>query len=238
MNTPNRIVVLTGFEPFGGFRVNPSWEAAKTFDNKEIASYRIKAFKIPLAYEKVKPAVTEILDRENPAILINTGQSYRALISLEKVAINFADLTESPIVYNCDTRPEDITLEPEGPVAYFTKLPIRDILNQIRRSNIPAEISYTAGTFGCNQVFFHTMHKIHSDKLGTMAGFIHVPSLPSQAAELQIRGKRSIPSMNLETIIEALGIAIETTIRNMQKQHSLGVEVSGCVPAKKKESTS
>jgi pyroglutamyl-peptidase len=212
----NRVAVLTGFEPFGGFQVNPSWEAAKTFNNKEIASYRVKAFQIPLAYKKIKPAIAAIIDAEKPSIVIGTGQSYRALISLEKVAINHADLTDSALLYNCGTRPKDQTLEPKGPAAYFTTLPIRELLHQLRQHNIPADISYTAGTFGCNQAFFHTMHKIHKDKLGTVAGFVHVPSLPSQAAELQKRGKAGRPSMNLDTMTKALEIAIRTTVRNTQ----------------------
>jgi pyroglutamyl-peptidase len=216
MTTLNKVAVLTGFEPFGGFQVNPSWEAAKTFNNTEIASYRVKAFQIPLAYKKIKPAIATIVDTEKPTILIGTGQSYRALISLEKVAINHADLSDSSLLYNCGTRPKDRTLEPKGPAAYFTTLPIRETLHQLRQNNIPADISYTAGTFGCNQAFFHTMHKIHKDKLGTVAGFVHVPSLPSQAAELQKRGKASSPSMNLDTMTKALEITIKTTIRHIQ----------------------
>ena len=209
------IVVLTGFEPFADFQVNPSWETAKTFDDKKIGSFKVKSFRIPLAYEEIKPKIARIIDTQKPVAIISLGQSYRPLISLEKVAINFADLTESSILYNCGTRPKDEILEPNAPAAYFTTLPIRKILNKLRQNNIPAEISCTAGTFGCNQIFFHTMHKICSDRLNIHAGFIHVPCLPSQAAQLQRAKKGRIPSMNLETITRALEIAIKTTIENL-----------------------
>lgn len=217
MPNPSKIVVLTGFEPFADFTVNPSWEAAKTFEGKEIDSFKVKSFQISLAYKKIKPAITRIIDAQKPAVVINMGQSYRPHISLEKAAINFADLTESSVIYNCGTRPEDETLEPHAPAAYFTTLPIREILNKLRENDIPAEISYTAGTFGCNQLFYHTMHKINTDRLDTRAGFIHVPSLSSQAAQLQKARKGKIPSMNLETTTKALEIAIKTTLRNINE---------------------
>jgi len=214
----NRLVVLTGFEPFADFQVNPSWEAAKTFEGKEINSFKIKSFQIPLVNKEIKPTITKIIDAEKPAVIINLGQSYRPMISLEKVAINFADLTESTILYNCGTRPKDETLEPNAPAAYFTTLPVRKILNALRQNNIPAEISYTAGTFGCNQVFFHTMHKIHSDGLDVCTGFVHVPSLPSQAAQLQKARKGKIPSMPLRITTKALEIAIKTTLEKIERE--------------------
>ncbi len=215
MQNPNRMVVLTGFEPFAGFQVNPSWEAARAFDGEEIDSFKVKSFQIPLAYKEIKPAIARIIATQKPAVIISLGQSYRPFLSLEKVAINLADLTESTILYNCRTRPKDKTLEPNAPAAYFTTLPIRKILSNIRQNDIPAEISYTAGTFGCNQLFFHVMHKIHKDRLKTLAGFIHVPSLPSQAAQLQRKGKANMPCMNLDTIIKALEIAVKTTLENL-----------------------
>jgi len=213
----SEIVVLTGFEPFADFQVNPSWEAAKTFEGKEISSFKVKSFQIPLAYKEIKSKITRIIDTQKPAVIISLGQSYRPLISLEKIAINFADLTESTILYNCRTRPKDETLERNAPAAYFTTLPIRKIFSKLRQNGIPAEISYTAGAFGCNQIFFHTMHKVCSDKLDMCAGFIHVPCLPSQAAQLQKRRKGKIPSMDLDTTAKAVKIAVKTTIENFQK---------------------
>ncbi|MFX1495823.1 MAG: pyroglutamyl-peptidase I [Promethearchaeota archaeon] len=211
----NKIIVLTGFEPFGYFQVNPSWEAAKAFENRRIGSFNIKSFKIPLIYKEIKHAITKIIDAENPAIIISLGQSYRPVISLEKVALNYADLTDATVPYNCGTRPNDEILELNAPKAYFTKLPIRKILNKLQEQGIPAEISYTAGTFGCNQLFYTMMHKIQSEGPSTYAGFIHVPSLPSQAAKLQREKNLKIPSMNSETVIKAIEIAINVSIEGL-----------------------
>jgi pyroglutamyl-peptidase len=212
-----KLIVLTGFEPFAGFPLNPSWEAAKAFNDRGVGHFKVKSFQVPLRYKEIKATIEEIIDTQKPAIMIGLGQSYRPVISLEKIATNFADLTETSVLYNCGSRPEDETLEPEAPAAYFTTLPVREILGRMRDNAIPSEISYTAGTFGCNQLFFHMMHKIHIDGQDMPAGFIHVPSLPLQAAQLQEAKKGTIPCMELERIIKAIEIAVEVTVESMRR---------------------
>ena len=210
-----KLVIVTGFEPFGNFTVNPSWETARVLNRREIKSFKIKSFKIPLEYREIKDKIESLIDKHEPSVLISLGQSPHPVISLEKVALNFADLTESNTPYNCGSRPFDELLEVSAPAAYFTNLPVRKILNRLRENKIPSEISYNAGTFGCNQIFFSTMNKIIKDKLKIIAGFIHVPSLPAQAVAIQKSRKSTIPSMDLHTIIKALEIIIETTLENM-----------------------
>ena len=172
---------------------------------------------IPLKYREIKPIIEGIVRSQEPTALISLGQSYRPVVSLEKVAVNFADLTESNVLYNCGSRPKDEILEPEAPVAYFATLPIREILSKLRENSIPAEISYDAGTFGCNQLFFHLMHKIHVDGVDIPAGFIHVPCLPSQTVQQQETRRGSMPSMELERIIKAVGIAVRVTAKNAKR---------------------
>jgi len=210
-----KLVIVTGFEPFGNFTVNPSWEAARALNGREIKSSKIKSFNIPLEYREIKHKIESLIDKHEPSVLISLGQSPRPVISLEKVALNFADLTESHTPYNCGSQPFDELLEVSAPAAYFTNLPVRKILNRLRENKIPSEISYNAGTFGCNQIFYSTMNKIIKDKLKIIAGFIHVPSLPAQVAAIQKSKKTTIPSMDLHTIIRALEITIETTLENM-----------------------
>jgi pyroglutamyl-peptidase len=213
-----KVVVLTGFEPFADFAINPSWEIAKALDQRETSDYKVEAFQIPLKYREIRYSIESIIDRKLPTVLIGFGQSYRPSVSLEKVALNFADLSDSSVTYNCGTRPEDDILDSSAPLAYFTNLPIRRILHRLRQNEIPAEISYSAGTFGCNQIFFHMMNKIARDKLEMAAGFIHVPSLQSQAVHLQNNRKITIPSMNLQTLTKAAEIAVETTMENLLLQ--------------------
>jgi pyroglutamyl-peptidase len=208
-------VILTGFEPFADFQVNPSWEAAKALDGQKAGSFQVKSLQIPLRYREIKRAIEGIIDSQSPAIVVSLGQSYRPVISVEKVALNIADLGEATVLYNCGTRPIAEILEPKAPGAYFTTLPAQMILSELRRNSVPAEISYHAGTFGCNQLFFHMMHKIIGDGLDTLGGFIHVPCLPSQAVQLQEARRRTVPCMELERIVEAIRIAVKTTIDSM-----------------------
>ena len=217
MPTSNRLVVLTGFEPFAGFKVNPSWEAVKRFEGKSLDAFKIKTFKVPLRYNEIKLIITGILDTEKPTAILSFGQSYRPTISLEKIAINLVDLSEASVSYNCGAHPKDEVLEPNSPAAHFTRLPLRRILEMLRKNSIPAEISYTTGTFGCNQIFYHLMEKIANDNLGIAAGFIHVPSLPIQTVQLQRKGKPQIPSMSLETTVKAVEIIVKATIADLLK---------------------
>ena len=197
-------IVITGFEPFGGSHINPSIQACRYYEDKVIGDYEIRVFEIPLRFKEIKKQIEEIVQKEEPSAVICTGQSPRSSISLERVAINIADLVKS--AYNCGAKPEDEVLEKTGPVGYFTKLPIKLMKENLEENKIPCEISNSAGTYGCNQIFYHLMNFIYTSNLDIPAGFIHVPSLPEQ-----VIGKR-IPSMSIDIIQEAIGIIINTTI--------------------------
>lgn len=202
-----KTIILTGFEPFGNSDVNPSILACQEFDNKRIGEYIILSFEIPLVFSKIKDEITSLIIK-NPAAIICTGQSPRAVISLERVAINIADV--SKIAYNCDSKPTDEILENDGPTGYFSTLPIRKIKDRLEKEKIPCEISNSAGTFGCNQIFYHLMHNLAERDYIIPAGFIHVPSLPEQ-----VIGK-NIPSMSLNTIKNGLEIILQTLIKELE----------------------
>ncbi|MHA1199661.1 MAG: pyroglutamyl-peptidase I [Candidatus Heimdallarchaeaceae archaeon] len=207
-------IVLTGFEPFGGSDINPSILACKEFEGKNIDGYTISVYEIPLRFDDIKSTLESILEQENPQIVICTGQSSRSVISLERVAINIADIARS--AYNCGAIPRDAILEETGNEGYFSTLPIRRIFNELEKNKVPTEISNSAGTYGCNQIFYHLMYLLNLKKYKIPAGFVHVPSLPEQAV-----GKRtpimSMPSMSLELIVKALKIIIETTINEIEQ---------------------
>jgi len=196
-------VLLTGFEPFGGSHVNPSIEACRRLEGETINGFIVAVEMIPLRYDDVRPGLLEALERHRPSAVICTGQSGAATINLERVAINVAD---ARIPYNCGTQPSDKPIVEEGPVAYWSRLPLRSILKALRDAGIPSVISNSAGTFGCNHVFYELMHHLDEEKLDIPAGFIHVPSLPEQVTE------KGTPSMSLDTTIKALKVVIRETI--------------------------
>ena len=203
----SKTIILTGFAPFGNSDVNPSTLACQAFNDENIGGYSIQAYEIPLVFNEIKGKIVSLLEKK-PNAIICTGQSPRAMISFERVAINIADVSRT--AYNCETKPTDEILEDKGPAGYFTSLPIRKLKENLEKNNIPCEISNSAGAFGCNQIFYHLMHYLAEKKVSIPAGFIHVPSLPEQ-----VIGK-NIPSMSLETIKAGLRIILQTLIGELE----------------------
>ncbi|MHA1953363.1 MAG: pyroglutamyl-peptidase I [Candidatus Heimdallarchaeaceae archaeon] len=203
----SKTIILTGFEPFGNSDVNPSTLTCQAFDGEDIGGYSIQSFEIPLIFKEIKEKIISLLEKK-PVAIICTGQSPRAMLSLERVAINIADVSRA--AYNCETKPTDEILENNGPAGYFTTLPIRKFKESLEKNNIPCEISNSAGAFGCNQIFYHLMHYLAEKKISIPAGFIHVPSLPEQ-----VIGK-NIPSMSLDTIKSGLRIVLQTLIDELE----------------------
>lgn len=199
-------VLLTGFEPFGGSHVNPSIEACRRLEGETVNGHRVMVEMIPLRYDEMRAGLLAAIKKHRPSAIICTGQSGVATINLERLAINVAD---ARIPYNCGTQPVDKPIVEDGPVAYWSRLPLRSILKALRDAGIPSVISNSAGTFGCNHVFYELMHHLDEEGLDIPAGFIHVPPLPEQVAD------KGTPSMSLETTVRALRIATEETVKNI-----------------------
>jgi pyroglutamyl-peptidase len=200
----NRItptVLLTGFEPFGGDDVNPSWEAVTALEAAAPPGVRLVTARLPMDYARIDHALVAALDRHRPDVLIATGQAARAEMSVERVAINIDD---ARIPDNAGARPIDMPVAPGGPVGYFATLPIKAMVAAMRAAGVPAQVSQTAGTFGCNHVFYLARHLAETAHPGLRAGFIHVPCLPAQAAQ-----RPGTPSMALATIVAGLRAAVE-----------------------------
>ena len=199
-----KTVLLTGFEPFNGADVNPSWEAARALDGWSGPGFQVAARELPCVFGRANLALFDAIDALQPDIVIAVGQAGgRHEISVERVALNVADATMPD---NAGQQPVDATIADGGPAAYFSTLPIKAIVRALRLRGFPAGVSQTAGTFVCNHVFYGLMQ--HAQGRGLKAGFIHVPFLPEQAA-----GRSdAAPSMALGDIIDGLRIAVEVTV--------------------------
>ena len=189
-------LLITGFDPFGGERINPSWEAVKDLPDR-IGDLQITKVEIPtvfgLAAEKVLAAASELA----PDVVLCIGQAGgRGAVTPEVIGIN---LREARIPDNSGNQPVNTPVIPGGPAAYFATVPVREMIKAIRSEDIPAALSYSAGAFVCNDVLYTLLHRFHGT--GTRVGFIHVPFLPQQA----INGQ---PSMLQEQIVRALTLAI------------------------------
>ncbi|KQW43573.1 MULTISPECIES: pyroglutamyl-peptidase I [unclassified Roseateles] len=198
-------ILLTGFEPFGGEAINPSWEVARSLHGQVIAGAVVHARCLPTTFGGAPEALAEALAVLKPEVVIALGQaSGRAEISIERVAVNLIDAS---IADNAGERPHDVPVRADAPTAYFSTLPVKAMRNALRAAGHPAGLSLTAGAFVCNQVFFELQHRLAGR--GLRSGFIHVPALPEQAA----RAQAAMPSMGLAAQIDAIRLAVAVALQ-------------------------
>lgn len=195
-------VLLTGFEPFDGEPVNPSWEAARALDGWQTGRAIVHARQMPCVFGAAIDTLSEAIADIQPQLVLCVGQAGgRSEVSIERVAIN---LDDGRIADNAGRQPIDLPVVPGGPAAYFSSLPIKAMVRDLRAAGVPASVSNTAGTFVCNHIFYGLMHLL-AGKPGVRGGFLHIPYLPQQAARFP-----GAPSMALATLIDALRIAVAT----------------------------
>ena len=191
--------LVTGFEPFGGDRVNPSFEALKRLP-AGLGGLAIATCSLPVVYGEALSVLRRALAHAAPDIVLCTGLAGgRAELSLERVAINIDD---ARMPDNAGNQPIDQPVIAGAPAAYFATLPIKAAVAALREAGLPAAVSNSAGTFLCNHVFFGLMHEAAKARL-FRGGFLHVPYLPSQAAQ-----ERAAPSMALEQVVEGIEIIL------------------------------
>lgn len=175
---PERIL-LTGFEPFGGDAINPSWEVARALHGERIAGAQVVAQQLPCVFGQAQEALAVALRRHRPQLVLCLGlAANRNALSVERVGINVDD---ARIPDNAGAQPIDQAAVPGAPAAYFATLPIKAMVAALQAAGLPAEVSQTAGTFVCNHVLFGLMHQLRRRR-GVRGGFMHVPLLPAQAA--------------------------------------------------------
>lgn len=209
-------ILVTGFDPFGGEKVNPAYEAVKLLPDN-ISGAEIIKLEIPTVFTRSALVVEDGIIKHQPDVVLSIGQAGgRSGISVEKVAINLA---EARIPDNDGEQPLDQYLKKDGETAYFATIPIKSIVNNIREHGIPANISYTAGTYVCNSIMYNVLYLTHKKYHNIRAGFIHVPFSTEQAAEKP----DGTASMTIETISKAVKYAIEVIAENKEEsQESMG----------------
>ena len=172
-------ILLTGFEPFGGQSLNPSWEVARALHGLTLEGAQITSVQLPCVFAQALPALQQALAQHTPHIVLALGQAEgRADFSVERVAINVID---ARIADNAGAQPIDLPVISGGPAAYFSTLPIKSLVAGLKAAGFPASVSQTAGTFVCNQVFYGLQHALVGQ--GVHSGFMHLPLLPEQAAQ-------------------------------------------------------
>lgn len=199
--SPRAAILLTGFEPFGGETINPSWQVAQALAGERVGSAQIVAVQLPTVFGEALKAIDQALAVHQPALVVALGQAGgRTQLSIERVAINVDD---ARIPDNARQQPVDDPIVPGGPVAYFSTLPIKAMVDALHRAGVPASVSQTAGTFVCNHVFYGLQHRLAGTPV--RSGFVHVPFVPEQ-----VRGKSGVACLPLGTLVEGVRILLHT----------------------------
>ena len=199
-------ILVSGFDPFGGEKINPAIESVKLLPD-EIKGAKIIKVEIPTVARKSLKKLEEVIEIEKPDVVLSVGQAGgRTDISVERVGINMDDFR---IKDNEGNQPIDEKIAEGGPDAYLVTIPIKAMVQKMIENKIPASVSNTAGTFVCNHVCYGMAHLASTKYPNMRTGFVHIPFLPEQVVD-----KRNMPSMPLELIAKGLEYAIEAIIEN------------------------
>lgn len=186
-------VLITGFEPFGGFHTNPAQEVARAMGRQQ----GIAAHILPVEFDQCVPQITELVGELRPQVALCLGLApTREVLSLERVAINLID---ARIPDEAGRQPVDVPVIEEGPAAYFTTLPVKAMRRAAESAGISAELSLSAGTYGCNAVMYAALHAAGG---GTRAGFVHLPPAASLSLAESIRAVTAMVHCALQTQVD------------------------------------
>lgn len=200
-------ILVTGFDPFGGESVNPAYEAVKLLPNY-IKNVEIVKIEIPTVFGRAAEKVEEAIEDHKPYAVLCVGQAGgRASITIERIGIN---LREASIPDNDGNQPMDEKIKEDGQNAYFATIPVKAMVENVRKNGIPAHLSYTAGSYVCNDVMYSLLYILDNKYPHIKGGFIHVPYATEQVANKP----NNIASMPVHTIAKGLEYALEAIIDN------------------------
>ena len=217
-------ILVTGFEPFGGEKINPAWEAVKALP-ETIGGVQVIKLHVPVEFGAGAQKVIDALEAERPEIVLCVGQA-GGRSKITPVGINWA---HARIPDNAGKQPLSQRIIDGAPDAYFASLPVNAMVAAMNQAEIPAAVSYTAGTYVCNDVMYQVLHALATRFPETRGTFLHVPFATEQvveknaaAAEKNAAGEkdtagettRQVPSMSLEMMTRGLQVALEAALAN------------------------
>ena len=200
-------ILVTGFQPFGGEEINPAWEAIRVLPDSIVGSKVVK-LQIPVVFGVGADVVSTAIDHINPDIVLCVGQAGgRAKITPEFVGINYRD---ARIPDNDGNQPHAQRIVEDGPDAYFATLPVRAMTEAMNKSGIPAALSYTAGTYVCNDVMYSMLHVLATKYPNARGAFMHVPFATEQATKQPV----NTASLPIEVMTRGLEVALSVAVKH------------------------
>lgn len=219
-----RPALITGFMPYAGRGVNPAAEIARALDGKTIDGTSVVARLLPVSLAEIASLAETLIRELNPCVVISVGLwPGEPVIRVERVGLNVADFE---IADNVGHIAVDAPVLGGGVVGKLATVPVRAIERALLDAEIPARISSTAGTFLCNACLYSFLTAAENASEPVNVGFVHVPYLPSQVAEIQrslrqdaileSHQRADLASMDLATGIRALRISLEVAIQDVR----------------------
>lgn len=203
-------VLITGFDPFDNEPINAAWEVVKELDGLVTDEATVVVRQVPTVFYKSIERLYETMEEVQPDVVICVGQAGgRSAVSVERIGVNMSD---ARIPDNDGVSLVQASIEESGPAGYFSTLPVRTIVETLREAGIPAEESWSAGTYVCNHILYGLMHKLQQDVFasrGVIGGFIHIPFLPEQAAR-----HKNAPSLPADLVRKAIQLAVAATCKS------------------------
>jgi pyroglutamyl-peptidase len=217
---PQRVALLTGFEPYGGRGINPSALVVDRIDGERIAGATVVGRTLPVSLRPLRSTVETLIREVQPAAVVCLGLwPGEPMIRLESVGLNVADFE---IPDNDGVVVSDGALQEGGAPALLATLPLARIEHQLLGAGIPARRSFTAGTFLCNATLFTALAALEAQRRAVPCGFVHLPYLPEQVAQLllasreerklELHQRADLTSMDLAMMVRAVRIVLETAL--------------------------
>jgi len=199
-------ILITGFESFDGEPINAAWEVVKDMTGKYAENREVFVRQIPTVFGASRMKLAEAFAEVRPDVVICVGQAGgRSAVSIERMGVN---LDDARIPDNIGQQPLEQAISVTGPDGHFSTLPVRHLVETLLQAGIPAEESWSAGTYVCNHLLYGLMEIIKQGGEKTRhvrGGFIHIPYLPHQAARHQ-----NAPSLSVDVVRQALQLVVET----------------------------
>lgn len=196
-----RKLLLTGFEPFLDYKVNPTMKIVKELDGLIIGEYQIIGKIMTVDFKSSGEQLLSFMEEVQPDVHISLGLAAgRYKITPERIAINIKDGEAD----NEGNKLQDEIIQESGEAGYLTSLPIRKMVNKLIENGLPAEISNSAGTYLCNNVMYEGLHYVKATNSSMLSGFIHIPA----SHELAI-GHGRIPSWSQADLKQSIIMCIE-----------------------------
>lgn len=211
-------IVVTGFQPFGGETMNPALEAVKRLpdhltvekDGKSLKADLIKV-EVPVVFHQGPDLVLDAVRSRKPDIVLCVGQAGgRRGITPEFVGINYMD---ARIADNGGNAPQDQPIKEDGDAAYFATLPVKKMAAALKEDGIDGSVSYSAGTFVCNDLLYELLYTLNKEEIPAVGGFVHVPF-----ADQQVADKPGCPSMSIDTMVRGLTDMLKVCMEERAEQ--------------------